>query len=106
MRSRNSLTNLRNFSIIKSPTRLQNYTRGCEKNCLTSSDRFRVQNARREKALRNDPNIIILPADKGRTTAIMDKTDYSKELLQDNKTYKKLDKKSSQNNDNPHQQET
>ena len=46
--SRNSLTNLRNFSIIKFPTRLQNYTRGCEKNCLTSNDRFRVQNARRD----------------------------------------------------------
>ena len=47
------------------------------------------------KTLRNDPKIIILPADKGRTTVVMDKTDYSNEtrkLLQDEKTYKKLNK--------------
>ena len=43
--TRNSLTNLRNFSIIKFPTRLQKYTRSYEKNCLSSNDRFRVQNA-------------------------------------------------------------
>ena len=47
------------------------------------------------KTLRNDPNIIILLADKGRTTVVMDKTDYSnkaRKLLQDEKTYKKLNK--------------
>ena len=37
--------NVRNFSIIKFPTRLQKYMHGCEKNCLTSNDRFHVQNA-------------------------------------------------------------
>ena len=47
------------------------------------------------KTLRNDPNIIILPADKGRTTVVMDKTDYSnkaRKLLQDGKRTRSLTK--------------
>ena len=45
------------------------------------------------KRLRNDNDILILPADKGRVTAVMDKTDYHDkmdELLNDKQTYEVL----------------
>jgi hypothetical protein len=45
--------------------------------------------------LKKDHSIIVLPADKGRTTVVMDREEYTNkasELLQDNCTYKKLDK--------------
>ena len=43
--------------------------------------------------LRKDENIMILPADEGRTTVVMDKQEYldkCNSMLQDTKTYKKL----------------
>ena len=43
--------------------------------------------------LREDKNIIILPADKGRTTVVLNRKDYitkAKELLNDSTTYQKL----------------
>ena len=46
------------------------------------------------RTLRNDENIVILPADKGNSTVVMDRTEYDRkleEMLSDN-TYKKLDK--------------
>jgi hypothetical protein len=45
--------------------------------------------------IKNDNNIIILPADKGRTTIVMDRTDYNNKanmLFQASNTYKKLEK--------------
>ena len=43
------------------------------------------------KRLRNDNDILILPADKGRVTVVMDKTDYhDKNLLTTNKLTKYL----------------
>ncbi len=45
--------------------------------------------------LKKNQSIIVLPADKGRTTVVMDREEYinkANELLQDNSTYKKLDK--------------
>ena len=45
--------------------------------------------------LRNDPSIMVLPADKGRATVIMNKTEYREkclELLNDSITYTKLKK--------------
>ena len=45
------------------------------------------------KRLKNDNNIVILPADKGRVTVVMDKTDYFDKmdaLLLDKRTYKEL----------------
>ncbi len=47
------------------------------------------------KSLKQDADISILPADKGRATVIMNSTDYkqkAKELLSDTKTYKPLPK--------------
>ena len=46
------------------------------------------------RTLRNNENIVILPADKGNSTVVMDRTEYERkleEMLSDN-TYKKLDK--------------
>lgn len=45
-------------------------------------------------SLKTNPNIMILPADKGSTTVVMDKVDYMNEVerqLSDSTTYKKLD---------------
>ena len=45
------------------------------------------------KRLRNDDDIVILPADKGRVTVVMDKTDYHDkmdELVNDKQTYEVL----------------
>ena len=45
------------------------------------------------KQLKHDENIIILPADKGRVTVVMDKTDYydkMDELVNDKQTYELL----------------
>ncbi len=45
------------------------------------------------KDLNKDSSIVILPADKGRLTVVLDKTDYDskvKSMLSDSKTYKKL----------------
>ncbi|BHF62483.1 hypothetical protein SprV_0301040100 [Sparganum proliferum] len=42
------------------------------------------------KALRNDTSIVILPADKGRSTVVLDKTDYAQKanaLLEDRQAY-------------------
>ena len=51
--------------------------------------------------LKNDNNIIILPADKGRTKVVMDRTDYANkanDLLQDKNTYKKTWQEPDKNN--------
>ena len=45
------------------------------------------------KRLRNDKDIVILPADKGRVTVVMDKTDYHDKmdaLVNDKQTYEEL----------------
>ena len=45
------------------------------------------------KRLKTDNNIVILPADKGRVTVVMDKTDYFDEmdaLVNDKQTYEEL----------------
>ena len=45
------------------------------------------------KRLKNDNNIVILPADKGRVTVVMDKTDYfdkTDALVNDKQTYEEL----------------
>ena len=45
------------------------------------------------KRLKTDENIVILPADKGRVTVIMDKTDYYDNmdtLVDDKQTYEEL----------------
>jgi len=45
------------------------------------------------KRLKNDKNIVILPADKGRVTVVMDKTDYFDKmdaLVKDKQTYEEL----------------
>ena len=45
------------------------------------------------KRLKNDNNIVILPADKGRVTVVMDKTDYFDKmnaLVNDKQTYEEL----------------
>ena len=45
------------------------------------------------KRLKNDKNIVILPADKGRVTVVMDKTDYYDKmdaLVNDKQTYELL----------------
>ena len=45
------------------------------------------------KRLKNDENIVILPADKGRVTVVMDKTDYYDKmdaLVNDKQTYEEL----------------
>ena len=41
-----------------------------------------------EATIRNDNNIVILPADKGRVTVVMDKTDYIDKM--DPQTYEEL----------------
>ena len=48
------------------------------------------------KELRKDDNILILPADKGRATVVIDATSYEKalSLLQDVNVYAKLKKRS------------
>ena len=46
------------------------------------------------KSLRDDKSIIILPADKGRTTVVLDRADYmgkAKQLLSDSTTYRQID---------------
>ena len=46
-----------------------------------------------QQALKNDNNIVILPADKGRVTVVMDKTDYFDKmdaLVNDEQTYEEL----------------
>ncbi|BHF79117.1 hypothetical protein SprV_0602223600 [Sparganum proliferum] len=46
------------------------------------------------KSLKTDENTIILPADKGGSTTIMDKTDYTEKmmtLLKDESTYEPMD---------------
>ena len=51
------------------------------------------------KLLQDDDNILILPADKGRATVVMDRQDYEQKiclLLDDSHTYKKLSKDPSQ----------
>ncbi|XP_078582762.1 uncharacterized protein LOC144865701 isoform X2 [Branchiostoma floridae x Branchiostoma japonicum] len=48
------------------------------------------------KSLRQDKNIVILPADKGRLTVVLNKEDYKQkcsELLRDNNTYLRLGKR-------------
>ncbi len=45
------------------------------------------------RSLRRDDSIVILPADKGRSTVVMDKSDYEKkvmDLLSETNTYRKL----------------
>jgi len=45
------------------------------------------------KSLATDDSIVILPADKGRSTVILDSGDYEgkiRELLSDERTYEKL----------------
>ena len=45
------------------------------------------------KRLKNNENIVILPADKGRVTVVMDKKDYHdkmNELVNDKQTYQEL----------------
>ena len=45
------------------------------------------------KRLKTDENIVILPADKGRVTVVMDKTDYNNKmnsLVNDKQTYEVL----------------
>ena len=45
------------------------------------------------KRLKTDENIVILPADKGRVTVVMDKTDYYDKmdtLVNDKQTYEEL----------------
>ena len=45
------------------------------------------------RRLRNDKDIVILPADKGRVTVVMDKTDYTDKmdsLVNDKQTYEPL----------------
>ena len=45
------------------------------------------------KRLKTDENIVILPADKGRVTVVMDKTDYNDKmdtLVNDKQTYEVL----------------
>ena len=45
------------------------------------------------KGLKNDENIIILPADKGQVTVVMDKTDYFDKmdaLVKNKQTYQEL----------------
>jgi hypothetical protein len=47
------------------------------------------------KSLQHDQDIIILPADKGRMTVILDKPDYiekAKQLLSDTTTYQRIDR--------------
>jgi len=47
------------------------------------------------KRLKNDNNIVILPADKGRVTVVMDKTDYFDKmdaLVNDKQTYEELER--------------
>ena len=49
------------------------------------------------KELRNESSLVILPADKGRTTVVMDRADYEDKmtaLLSDQLTYKILQKRS------------
>ena len=56
---------------------------------LTKQERGTLQK------LTNHDSIVILAADKGRTTVVIDKTEYinkAEELLQDTSTYKKLNK--------------
>ena len=51
------------------------------------------------KMLQDDDDILILPADKGRATVVMDRQDYEQKihlLLDDSRTYKKLAKDPSQ----------
>ena len=46
------------------------------------------------KSLREDKSIIILPADKGRTTGFLDKADYTRrarQLLSDSTMYSQID---------------
>ena len=45
------------------------------------------------KGLRDDDNTVVLPADNGRSTVLMDKCDYERKvrlMLDDSNTYKKL----------------
>ena len=45
------------------------------------------------KQLRDDDSILVLPADKGRSTVIMDRSEYERKvrlMLEDSRTYKKL----------------
>jgi len=45
------------------------------------------------KGLKNDENIVIVPADKGQVTFVMDKTDYFDKmdaLVNDKQTYQEL----------------
>ena len=42
------------------------------------------------RRLRNDKDIVILPADKGRVTVVMDKKDYTDSLVNDKQTYEPL----------------
>ena len=61
------------------------------KDNLTKSERAAI------KSLKSDENIVILPADKGRCTVVLDLTDYeakAKQLLDDTDTYQKLKKDS------------
>ena len=54
------------------------------------SDRIETAKKRR---LRNDKDIVILPADKGRVTVVMDKNDYTDKmdtLVNDKQTYEPL----------------
>ena len=47
------------------------------------------------KSLQKRKNLLILPADKGRTTVVLDKEDYDRKMfgmLNDEKTYKQLDR--------------
>ena len=65
--------------------------------CLSSAkppqSNLNKQEREAVQTLSRDENIVILPADKGRCTVVLDKTDYSKkvgDLLSDKKTYEPL----------------
>ena len=54
---------------------------------------IKPEKSRAPRSLRRDDSIVILPADKGRSTVVMDKSDYKKkamDLLSDTNTYRKL----------------
>ena len=70
----------------KAATLLSNAKRNPENN-ITSEERKAL------RALKDDENITILPADKGRATVVMDEAAYEEKmqvLLDDNTTYRKL----------------
>ncbi|MFW5444372.1 MAG: hypothetical protein ACKE51_08715, partial [Methylococcaceae bacterium] len=64
-------------------------------NIQNHQNNFSTEQFRAVKLLKNDPSIVILPADKGRTTVVMDKVDYTDRLesmLSDSSTYVQVKK--------------